>query len=88
MTMPEGDYAIVERDEVVLHLFQDGARTLSPASFHIFVTGLDELFSEFESRRANVPQGIVRKPWGNRDSRIADPSGNELKFTEPTGEDD
>jgi len=25
----------------------------------------------------------VRKPWGNRDFRVKDDSGNELKFTEP-----
>src|SRR5258706_1612236 len=78
MQMPEGDYSIVARDDVSLHLFEDRPRDLSPVSFHIFVEGLDELFSEFESRGAKVVQAIVRKPWGNRDFRIADPRGNEL----------
>ena len=28
MKMPEGDYAIMERDDVALHLFQDGSGTV------------------------------------------------------------
>ena len=88
MQMPAGDYAIVARDEVSLHLFEDRPRDLSPVSFHIFVDGLDELFSEFKSRGATVAQSIVLKPWGNRDFRIADPCGNELKFSEPLGDED
>jgi predicted nuclease of predicted toxin-antitoxin system len=28
-------------------------------------------------------QGITLKTWGNRDFRLNDNSGNEIKFTEP-----
>ena len=59
MRMPEGDYAIVERDDVALHLFQDATKSHSPVSFHIFANGLDELFSEIEGRGAKVLQKIV-----------------------------
>ena len=31
----------------------------------------------------NVSEGIVHRPWGNRDFRVVDPAGNSLKFTEP-----
>jgi uncharacterized glyoxalase superfamily protein PhnB len=87
MRMPEGDYAIVERDNVALHLFQDRAKSHSPASVHIFTNGLEELYTELYERGAQVSQSIVRQPWGNRDFRITDPTGNEIKFTEPLSED-
>jgi catechol 2,3-dioxygenase-like lactoylglutathione lyase family enzyme len=80
-TMPEGDYAVIERDDGAIHLFQAGAGN-SPGSIHIFTEGLDELHTEFAARGARISQGILRKPWGNRDFRILDNSGNEIKFTE------
>jgi uncharacterized glyoxalase superfamily protein PhnB len=85
MTMPQGDYAIVERDGVAIHLFQARAG-VSPASMHIFAGGLDELHAELRHRGALVTQEVVRKPWGNREFRVHDDSGNEIKFTEALGE--
>ena len=86
MTMPDGAYAIVERDGVAIHLFQSDAAGLSPVSIHIFADGLDQLHAELQKRGAHLKQGIVQKPWGNRDFRVNDNSGNELKFTEPLSE--
>lgn len=85
MTMPEGDYAIVERDGVAIHLFQPAGGNHAPVSIHIFTAGLDELHAELVKRGAQVKQGIVRQTWGNRDFRVHDDAGNELKFTEPLG---
>ena len=51
MMMPDGDYAIVERDGVALHLFRDDAGSQSPASVHVFVAGLDELHAELLARQ-------------------------------------
>lgn len=81
--MPERDYAVVERDDVALHLFHDRRAIHSPLAFHIFTSGLDELYAEFQKRGAKVKQEILHKPWGTRDFRVTDPSGNEIKFTEP-----
>jgi uncharacterized glyoxalase superfamily protein PhnB len=81
--MPNGDYAIVERDDIAIHLFHDDSRVHSPAGLHLFTHDLDELHAEFVGRGAVIAQHVVRKPWGNRDFRLRDPSGNELKFTEP-----
>jgi uncharacterized glyoxalase superfamily protein PhnB len=86
MEMPGGDYAIVERDGVAIHLFQEG-RSHSPVGIHIFTEGLDELHADLTKRGARVSQGILQKPWGNRDFRVNDDSGNELKFTETLAED-
>ena len=86
MRMPAGDYAIVERDGVALHLFESASPTRSPGSVHVFATGLDELLAELEARGARITQAIVIQPWGNRDFRVVDPSGNVIKFTEPLDE--
>jgi catechol 2,3-dioxygenase-like lactoylglutathione lyase family enzyme len=88
MEMPDRQYAIVERDDVAIHLFEDSGRSHSAVSIHIFSDGLDELHSEFIQRGARFSQGIVRKPWGNRDFRVMDDSGNEIKFTELAPDND
>jgi catechol 2,3-dioxygenase-like lactoylglutathione lyase family enzyme len=82
---PAGDYAIVERDGVAIHLFQSDAQARPPAGMHIFTHELDALQAELRQRGARLSQEIERKPWGNRDFRVRDPSGNEIKFTEPLG---
>ena len=81
--MPSGDYAIMERDEIAIHLFTDDDHSSSPVGIHIFTEDLDLLHAELQERGARVSQGIIRKPWGNRDFRVNDDSGNEIKFTEP-----
>jgi uncharacterized glyoxalase superfamily protein PhnB len=88
MKTPQGKYAVVERDHVALHLFQAETKSPSPVSIHIFTTGLDDLYTELEGRGAHVMQRVVHQPWGNRDFRVTDPTGNEIKFTEPLEEDE
>jgi uncharacterized glyoxalase superfamily protein PhnB len=83
MRMPAGDYAIVERDGVAIHLFEANGSTPTPAAIHIFTSDLDEVFAELERKGVRFTQRIVSKPWGNRDFRLKDHFGNELKFTEP-----
>jgi uncharacterized glyoxalase superfamily protein PhnB len=87
MLMPAGDYAIVERDGVAIHLFQDDTGNHSPAAIHIFTHDLDELHAELQQRGAHLSQGILQKPWGSRDFRVSDDSGNEIKFTELLSDD-
>ena len=87
MEMPAGDYAIVERDEIAIHLFQDKARRHSPVGMHVFAHQLDELHAEIKQRGAHLSQEIMRQPWGNRDFRVKDLSRNQMKFTEPLPED-
>ncbi len=83
MENPRGDYAIVERDDVAIHLFQDDTGSHSPVGIHIFTHELEELHAEIVRRGARLSQGIIQKPWGNRDFRVNDQWGNEIKFTEP-----
>jgi uncharacterized glyoxalase superfamily protein PhnB len=83
MELPDAAYAIVERDAISIHLFQDALRSQSPVGIHIFTNQLDELYNELKDRGALLSQDIIRKPWGNRDFRVNDSAGNEIKFTEP-----
>ena len=83
MRLPENQYAIVERDGVAIHLFNGGATKPSAIGVHIFTADLDQLFAEMQAKGATITQNIERKPWGNRDFRVRDDFGNELKFTEP-----
>ena len=83
METPTADYAIVERDDIALHLFQDNERSHSPVGIHIFTRELEQLQEEVVQRGARVSQGIIQKPWGNPDFRVTDTWANELKFTEP-----
>ena len=83
VVMPDGDYAIVERDGVALHLFRADTATVSPAAIHVFSIGLDELFVELQGLGARIVQAIETKPWGNREFRVMDSGGNTIKFTEP-----
>ena len=80
MEMP--DYAVVERDDIAIHLFQADGRSI-PVSIHVFTRDLEALEAELQNRGARIAQRIERKPWGNRDFRVTDDSGNVIKFTEP-----
>lgn len=82
LKMPQNGYAIVERDGVAIHLFVDG-KLGSGVGVHIFTPDLEQLFAELEQSGAEITQAIERKPWGNREFRVRDECGNELKFTEP-----
>jgi len=79
--LPDRSYAIVERDGLAIHLFVGDAD--KGAGLHLFTDDIEPLHDELRDRGARIIQAIERKPWGNRDFRIADPAGNELKFTEP-----
>jgi catechol 2,3-dioxygenase-like lactoylglutathione lyase family enzyme len=80
---PSEDYAVVERDGIAIHLFEQAANPCGPAGVHIFTHQLEELRAELYGRGAAICQEITRKPWGNRDFRVQDCAGNVLKFTEP-----
>ena len=83
MELPEAGYAVVERDGVAIHLFEQSGKAPVPSSVHIFTHQLEDLHCELEGRGATICQAIMQKPWGNRDFRVEDSAGNILKFTEP-----
>jgi uncharacterized glyoxalase superfamily protein PhnB len=84
MRIPASSYAIVERDGVAIHLFADHSQR-SAVGVHVFTNDLEQVYAEFSRSGATITQAIEKKPWGNRDFRVRDEYGNELKFTEPLG---
>jgi uncharacterized glyoxalase superfamily protein PhnB len=82
--LPDQHYAIVERDGMAIHLFASDEGVA--AGLHLFTHELQSLHDELQGRGARITQPVRHKPWGNRDFRVLDPAGNELKFTEPLGE--
>jgi|SRR5215472_10671266 len=83
LEMPGGDYAVIERDDIAIHLFQRDGERVGAMAIHVFVDDLEGLQAELMGRGAQITQPIERKPWGNRDFRVRDDAGNEIKFTEP-----
>jgi uncharacterized glyoxalase superfamily protein PhnB len=83
VAMQLSEYAIVERDGVAIHLFEDQTRTHSPVGIHVFTPDLEPLYAELRESGARLTQGIETKAWGNREFRVEDDFGNEIKFTEP-----
>ena len=75
-------YGGVERDDVTIH-FQAARMTSRHAgqgAVNIFVTEVDALHDELESRGATVLQPPGDRPYGMRDFDIDDPDGNRLTF--------
>jgi catechol 2,3-dioxygenase-like lactoylglutathione lyase family enzyme len=83
------DYAIVERDDVELHLWACEDRRLAGSTSAYLRVDSIEVF------RAALPEhlgqgrisGIEERPWGMREFYVWDPSGNLLRFGEPMGAD-
>ena len=81
----EPDYAIVERDDVGIHLW--GPSGIAPEDsdtmFRIRLDGIDELHDhcrELGIVHANAP--LEAKPWGAREFAVLDLDGNLLTFFE------
>lgn len=83
-------YGAVSRDRARLHLrfverpnFQElAAREESLILATIEVGDVAALFQEFEERGADLPQPLVRQPWGGLDFHVRDPDGNVLSFVQ------
>lgn len=77
---PEIPYAIVERDQVEIHL-QLNARSSGASGCYITVTeGIDALYGDFLKAGATVKRPIEDSNYGMRDFNIADADGNTLGF--------
>ena len=64
MRTPSGDYAIVERGDIAIHLFQDDAGNHSPVGIHIFTPDLEALHADIIVLRhssAGAPQFLANR---------------------------
>ena len=88
----EGFYASVSRDGFAIHLKcapKTGAdRAHRKDNEHldafIAVTGVRELFGEFQTRGARVIKPLEEQPWNCIDFCVEDPDGYVLCFSERT----
>lgn len=89
----EGFYASVSRDGFAIHL-KCAPRSVPDRLHHkqnehldayISVTGIRDLFSELETRGANVISPLEGQPWACVEFLIEDADGHVLCFSERTG---
>lgn len=81
------DIAAVCRDGVEITLTQRaGAKPAGAAHIHLGVSGIDAYYTGLVDAGVTVVVPIGDRPYGMRDFRIADPSGNELSIGQAIAE--
>jgi catechol 2,3-dioxygenase-like lactoylglutathione lyase family enzyme len=75
--------ASVFRDRVELNLSQ-AETAAAPAASRVYfqVSNVDDYYDQVTSAGAKVDVALDARPYGMKDFRIVDPSGNELSFGE------
>ncbi len=71
----------VRLDDIEIQL--DGAglgAPPGPAVVYCHMTGVDDYYAACRARGATIALEIADRPWGMRDFRVLDPSGNRLGF--------
>jgi uncharacterized glyoxalase superfamily protein PhnB len=76
---PEIPYAIVERDNLELHL-QLRPSAAGTSSCYIIVDDADAIWAEVQKAGVRVTRAIEDSSYGMRDFTVADPDGNNLGF--------
>lgn len=81
----EGDYGIVTRDGIEIHLWKcNDPEIPKTTSCRIRVEGIDDLHVELEPRGVLHPRGaIADKPYGLREFSVVDGDGNLIVFDAP-----
>ncbi len=75
------DIAAVCRDGVEITLTQHaGAKPAGAAHIYLGVSGIDDYHARLVAAGVTMIVPIGDRPYGMRDFRIADPSGNELSI--------
>ncbi|WP_407353301.1 VOC family protein [Luteimonas sp. R10] len=75
------DIAAICRDNVEIILTQRaGAKPAGAAHVYLGVSGIDDYYATLVGAGVTIVVPIDDRPYGMRDFRIADPSGNELSI--------
>ncbi|MGO3127360.1 MAG: bleomycin resistance protein [Luteimonas sp.] len=78
------DIASVCRNDVEIMLSQRSDTSApGPAQIYLSVSAIDAWYEALKSAGVDVRVPIGDRPYGMRDFRIADPSGNEISFGQP-----
>ena len=71
---------------VEIHLVCDpNGLQLGPSVVYCHMTGVDAYYAACRSRGAEIAMELGPRPWGVRDFRVMDPSGNRIGFAEIEG---
>jgi catechol 2,3-dioxygenase-like lactoylglutathione lyase family enzyme len=70
------------KDSVELNLSQADAGDLAISKVYFQVIDVDSYYERVTAAGASVDVALDERPYGMRDFRILDPSGNELSFGE------
>ena len=75
-------YAVLQRDEVAIHLLAASQTKRLPGQggIYVFTRDVDAVYGELQSRGARIPQEPKTYPYGMRDFDMADLDGNHLSF--------
>jgi len=76
--------ASVCRDHVEVNLSLSSEPAPAPSKVYFQMAGVDTYYSKLTQAGAKVAVPLADRPYGMRDFRIVDPSGNELSFGEAT----
>ena len=75
--------ASVFRDQVELNLSQtEAASAVAPSRVYVQVLDVEAYYTQVTAAGAAVDVALDERPYGMKDFRILDPSGNELSFGE------
>ena len=89
---PEGNYAILRRDDAELHLILDEMNdpaerdhpwTIAGTGYiYLIVRGVDAILEQVQANGISVRRGIRTEDWGARAFQLIDPSGNLILVAE------
>lgn len=74
------EFAGVKRGNVEIFL-SEGAQGKKESWISIFISDVDSLFQEYESKQAIIKQPPTDFAWGVREMNIQDPDGHRIRFT-------
>jgi uncharacterized glyoxalase superfamily protein PhnB len=76
--------ASVCRDRLELNLSQSAQPKVAISKVYFQMSGVEAYYGDLITAGAKVAVPLADRPYGMRDFRIVDPSGNELSFGEAT----
>jgi uncharacterized glyoxalase superfamily protein PhnB len=77
---PDPCYMGLIRDGVKLHVSSFPGDGISGAVASFLVEDVDALHTELVGRGAEISLEPVDQTWGNRETYVADPDGNKIRF--------
>ncbi|MBM4015630.1 MAG: bleomycin resistance protein [Planctomycetes bacterium] len=71
----------VSLDDVEIQLDGSGlGAPPGPSVVYCHMTGVDDYYAACRARGATIAMELADRPWGMRDFRVLDPSGNRIGF--------